>query len=145
MMMTPMPAMKPATMGSDRKSASQPSLSSPINMTISPATTAVAATSSMYCADEAGARRSNATANSGAMVESAPTETIGLEPMTKKTNDAVMNAIIAVKAGTPASCDVASCSGIAIANNVMPASIWPEKLARVRPRKIWLSPLATRR
>ena len=36
MMMTPIPAMKPATIGSDKKSASQPSLSSPMSMTISP-------------------------------------------------------------------------------------------------------------
>ena len=47
---------------------------------------------------------------------------IGLEPKMTKTSVAVMKAIIAMKAGTPASCEVASCSGIAIASNVMPAS-----------------------
>ena len=57
-----------------------------------------------------------------AAAEPAPTETIGLDPMTKKTKVAVMNATIAVKAGTPANCDVASCSGMAMASNVTPAS-----------------------
>ena len=121
MMMTPIPAMKPATIGNDKKSASQPSLRSPMPITMIPATTAVAATSSMYSGDDAGARRRSATAKSGAIVESAPTETIGFEPITKKTSEAVMKAIIAVKAGTSASCDVASCSGIAMASSVIPA------------------------
>ena len=97
----------------------------------------------MYSGEDAGARRSNATANSGAIVESAPTETMGLDPIAKKTSVAVMKAIIAVKAGTPANCDVASCSGIAMASSVMPARNCAGKLARVSPRKIWLSPLAT--
>ena len=43
-MMTPMPHMKPVTMGTDMKSASQPSLSSPTAITSRPVTTAVAAT-----------------------------------------------------------------------------------------------------
>ena len=67
----------------------------------------------------------------------------GWTRLTKKTSVAVMKAIIAVKAGTPASCDVASCSGIAIASSVMPARNCAGKLARVSPRKIWLRPLAT--
>ena len=67
-----------------------------------------------------------ATAKSGAIVESAPTDTMGFEPANTKTRVAAMKAIMAVKAGTPASCEVANCSGIAIASSVTPARICPE-------------------
>jgi hypothetical protein len=48
---------------------------------------------------------------------------MGFDPTTTKTSVAVMKAIIAMNAGTPASCDVASCSGIAMAKRVTPARI----------------------
>ncbi len=83
--------------------------------------------------EDAGARRRGRRRRGGAIVESAPTETMGLDPMKKNTNVAVMKAIIAVKAGTPASCDVASCSGIAIAKSVMPARNWLEKFRAREP------------
>ncbi len=51
---------------------------------------------------ETGARRIRTTAKSGAMVESAPTDTMGFDPTKTKTSVAVMKAIIAMKAGTPA-------------------------------------------
>jgi hypothetical protein len=121
-MMTPMPQRNPVTIGNDRKSAIQPSFKSPTARTASPVTTAVAATSSKYRVVDTGARRINTTAKRGAMVESAPTDTMGLEPTNTKTNVAVIKAIIAMNAGTPASRDVASCSGIAIARRVTPAS-----------------------
>ena len=66
------------------------------------------------------------TAKSGAMVESAPTDTMGLAPNRTNTSVAVMKAISATNAGTPASCEVASCSGIAMANSATPARIWVE-------------------
>ena len=44
-MMTPIPHMNPVTMGTDMKSANQPSLSSPTAKTRTPVTSAVAATS----------------------------------------------------------------------------------------------------
>ena len=120
-MITPIPAMKPTTIGSDRKSASQPSFKSPIAMTMSPATSAVAATSSMYCVEEAGARRSSATAKSGAMVESAPTETIGFEPTSEEDQRGGDEGDHRGEGRHAASCDVASCSGIAMASSVTPA------------------------
>jgi hypothetical protein len=45
------------------------------------------------------------------MVESAPTDKTGLVPSVTKATVAARKAIIARKAGTPANCDVASCSG----------------------------------
>ena len=46
MMMTPMPLRNPVTMGSERKSAIQPSFNRPTASTIRPVTTAVIATNS---------------------------------------------------------------------------------------------------
>src|SRR5665213_1907684 len=145
MMMTPMPARNPVTMGSDRKSAIQPRRRSPTPNTTSPVTTAVTATSSKYRVVERGASRRRTTAKSGAMVESAPTDMTGFEPTTTKTIVAVMNAIIATYAGTPASRDVASCSGTAIASKVTPARNCPETFARVTPLNVSRSPLPASR
>src|SRR5665213_1375098 len=145
MMMTPMPARNPVTMGSDRKSAIQPRRRSPTPNTTSPVTTAVTATSSKYRVVEGGASRRRTTAKSGAMVESAPTDMMGFEPTTTKTIVAVMNAIIATNAGTPASRDVASCSGTAIASKVTPARNCPETFARVTPLNVSRSPLPASR
>ena len=78
--------------------------------------------------------RSSATAKSGAMVESAPTDTMGLDPKKRNTAVAMMNPVSATKAGPPANCDVASCSGIAIARRVTPASTCPAAFWRVTPR-----------
>ena len=107
-----MPPRKPVTIGRDKKSAIHPSFSSPTAITTRPVTTAVAATSSKYSVVETGAKRINTTAKSGAIVESAPTDMIGFEPTKTKTMVAVMKAMSATKAGTPARRDVASCSGI---------------------------------
>ena len=68
------------------------------------------------------------------MVESAPTDKMGFEPKKTKATVAAMKATRAAKAGTPASWDVASCSGMAIASNVTPARTCPAALARLTPR-----------
>src|ERR1035437_2254744 len=142
MMITPMPLRTPVTIGSEKKSAIHPRRSSPTASTTSPVTTAVAATSSKYNVVETGASRRSTTANRGAMVESPPTDIMGFEPKKTKTSVAVMNAIIAMNAGTPASCDVASCSGIAMARSVTPASSCPGKFSRVTPLKVSRGPRA---
>jgi hypothetical protein len=64
-----------------------------------------------------------ATAKSGAIVESAPTDKMGFDPTATKTSVAVMKAMSAVNASTPASWAVANCSGMAIASSVTPAKI----------------------
>ncbi len=74
------------------------------------------------------------------MVESAPTDRIGFEPRIRKVAPATMKAISAVKAGTSASWEVASCSGIAIASSVMPARTSPLRFWRVSPTMSWPSP-----
>lgn len=90
MMMTPIPAMKPVMIGAERKSAIHPRRSSPTPATSRPVTTAVAATRVRYCVEPVTARCANATAKSGAMVESAPTETMGFEPTGVKASVAAM-------------------------------------------------------
>ena len=141
-MMMPMPLMKPATIGSERKSASHASFKTPTSATSSPVTSAVVATSERYCGESGSAMRNSATANNGAIVESAPIERIGLEPRNKKTAVAAMKAIIDVKAGTEASWDVANCSGMAMASNVTPAKSSVGTFCRLSPRNVWLSPRA---
>ena len=64
----------------------------------------------------------DAAANSGAMVESAPTKTSLLDPNTKYAIVAATNAHSAVAAGMPARREVASCSGTAITRRVIPAN-----------------------
>ena len=101
-MMTPIPPMNPATMGSERKSASQPSFEQSDRHDDDAGDDRGRGDERHVLGATAGsARRSSATAKSGAIVESAPTETIGFEPRTKKTSVAAMKAIIAVKAGHP--------------------------------------------
>lgn len=62
------------------------------------------------------------TANSGAIVESAPTDICGLDPIAANKTLPAMKAKKPVIGGIPANRDVANCSGTAITNSVTAAS-----------------------
>ena len=68
-----------------------------------------------------GARWAIPAAKSGAMVESAPTDSCGAEPSTANATVPAMNVYRPVIGGMPARRDVASCSGTAMASSVSPA------------------------
>ena len=61
-------------------------------------------------------------ANSGAMVESAPTDSWGAEPRSANATVPATKVYSPVMGGIPARRDVASCSGTAMARSVSPAS-----------------------
>ena len=71
--------------GADRNSASQPRRKSRTAATATPDITARIPTRSPYRALPVEANTPSPAANSGAIVESAPTETCGLEPSSTKT------------------------------------------------------------
>ena len=133
-MITATPAKNPVMIGIERKSAIQPSRSTPIASTIPPVTRAVSDVRAMALGDPATARWATAAAKSGAIVESAPTETTGLDPRRKNAIVAATKAQSAVAAGIPANRDVASCSGTAITKRVRPASTSGPIHARLYPR-----------
>ncbi len=81
-MITATPPRNPVMMGADRKSAIQPSRNRPTTATSTPTVTASSDTSAMYCAEPVGEMRAIPAANSGAMVESAPTDSWGADPST---------------------------------------------------------------
>ena len=66
--------------GTESRSAIHPSRSSPTARTIAPVTSAVREVRAIALADPVTARWATAAANSGAIVESAPTETVLLDP-----------------------------------------------------------------
>jgi hypothetical protein len=108
-------------MGIERKSAIQPSRSSPTKRMIAPVTRAVSEVRAIAFGEPETARWATAAAKSGAIVESAPTETIRLDPRRKNATVAATKAQRAVAAGIPARREVANCSGTAITRSVSPA------------------------
>jgi len=70
------------------------------------------------------------TANSGAIVESAPTDICGLEPNSANITVPATKAKRPVSGGMPASREVASCSGTAITSSARAASASGRSQAR---------------
>jgi hypothetical protein len=106
--------------GAERKSAIQPDLRIPAPMTTTPTATATNEVSSVARAPDA-ATLATPAASTGAIVESAPTDTCALRPRTAIISEPTTNAHRPVTAGMLASLAVAICSGTAIATSVRPA------------------------
>ena len=79
-MTTATPARKPVMIGAERNSAIHPRRRSQTSATNTPTATARIPTRSTYRAEPIGARWAIPTANSGAIVESAPTDICGFDP-----------------------------------------------------------------
>ncbi len=117
-----MPARKPTVTGIDSKSAIQPRRKMPPATSTRPTMSASAPASAAYSGEPATASNARPPAKIGVMVESAPLDSKRLLPKTAKASDPARNAKNPICGENPPSRDVASCSGMAMAVSVIPAT-----------------------
>ena len=121
-MCTEMPARKPTVTGTDSRSAIQPRRKIPPTTSTTPTMSASTPASTAYSGEPDTASKARPPAKIGVMVESAPLDSERLLPKMAKASEPARNAKNPICGENPPSRAVASCSGIAIAASVSPAT-----------------------
>ena len=117
-----MPARKPTVTGTDSRSAIQPRRKMPPTTSTTPTMSASTPASAAYSGEPDTASKARPPAKIGVMVESAPLDSERLLPKMAKASEPARNAKNPICGENPPSRAVASCSGIAIAASVSPAT-----------------------